>query len=385
MHHTEINALITGIYDCAAAPELWPGTLEKIRDRMDAAYVSVFFADFSVMPLQSAPIVRIHTSPWDISWFRKFETFFKLVPNIEQILRLGIDTPWTQIDQIPEAEFKKTVLYKEWAGPQGLRDVINTMYFDRKGLRGTLTIASGTKRDIFNDRDKQIAAVLSPHIRRALAINDIVDKGNMALALYRKVIDSLSVAVFVAGAGGQLKFTNAKGDAMLSTGDVLRLERGMLRTCAGTTDSWALETAIDRAVAGDAALGISGIGVPLKGPSDVRMAAYVLPLDGKTARGGLAGGDLATGCAAIFVTGRNEQLPMVVEVLRTLYGLTPAEARTASAAASGQSPQVIADSQGNSVDTVRYHLKNVYAKMGIADRVALATAVHGLTPPVAAE
>ena len=195
-----------------------------------------------------------------------------------------------------------------------------------------------SRGDEFNSEQRQLAELLSPHIRRAITINDIVDKGNLAMAVYRKVLDQLSTAVFVVGAGQRLAFTNAAGDALLSEGNFLTTVAGTLQAQRAAGLPTAFEDAVNRAAKGDAAIGISGIGVPLMGKNGERAAAYVLPIAGKDLRGAIGQGQ-----CAVFVAQRGEQQPMALELLRTMFDLTVMEARVALLLAQGQGPQAIAD------------------------------------------
>jgi DNA-binding CsgD family transcriptional regulator len=120
--------------------------------------------------------------------------------------------------------------------------------------------------------------------------------------------------------------------------------------------------------------------VPLVGHEGERASAYVLPLDGNDLRG-----DMSRGHAAIFIAQRAEQQPMAVEILRTIFGLTPSEAKIAYAMAQGEAPGAVAAAQWTTVNAVRFHLKNAYAKVGVNDKTALAARVTALIPPVAEE
>jgi DNA-binding CsgD family transcriptional regulator len=164
---------------------------------------------------------------------------------------------------------------------------------------------------------------------------------------------------------------------LLSDGNYLIQSNGMLQARRVAGDVSALDDAIDRASKGDAAIGITGIGVPLIGQNGDRAAAYVLPIAGKDLRG-----DLGQGHCAVFVARRGEQQPMAIEILRTLFDLTASEARIATLIAKGDGPQVIAESLGISVNTVRTHLQNTFAKTRAPDQTALSGLVNGLLPPV---
>jgi DNA-binding CsgD family transcriptional regulator len=195
--------------------------------------------------------------------------------------------------------------------------------------------------------------------------------------LYRKVLDTLAVAVFIVGASGKVSFANAKADNLLSSGDLLRLAGGKVVAARTDLAGTKLEDAIARACKGDKILGISGIGVPLVGKSGERAAAYVLPIAGSDVRG-----QLGRGYAAVFLARRGEQQPMAIEILRTVFDLTPMEAKVAYATSLGDSTEAIAAAFGSSVETVRSHLKHIYVKADVGEKTALAARVNELLPPI---
>lgn len=376
----EFEAILGDVYDCAVNPDLWPQTLERIRATLGFAYVMTGFADLSMSLSEGITIQKMRSTSWDVNWFYKVQRYLPSAPGFEEFLRSGVDLPWVQLEHVDEAEIEKTEFYEEWVRPQGLHDCMNVLYYDREVLVGNMTCTTFKGAPLIGKREKDFVARLSPHIRRAVSINSMVDRSNLALTLYRKVLDALSVAVLIVDGGGRLVYANALADALLSKGDLLAFHNGHVR--ARRTDGMPdhLSTAIAKAAHGAGSLGISGIGVPLIRADGERASAYVLPLDGNDLRG-----EMSRGHAAIFIAQRKEQQPMAVEILRTIFGLTPSEAKVAYAMARGEAPGAVAAVQGTTVNAVRYHLKNAYAKVGVNDKTALAARVMALIPPIADE
>lgn len=372
-----IEQIIGDIYDCAANPELWPATLGKICGMADLAYVMIGYMDASSATQPGTQFNGLMYSKWDATWVQRLLPHLSTIPHLDRLFRQGIDAPWIQMEQMPEAEFHESDFYRNWVKPQKLRDALNTLFIDRKIVRGVMVMTQYEGRPLLGDRERNLANLISPHIRRAIAINDMVDKGKLALSLYRKVLDSLSVAVFVAGTGGKLVFANAKADALLSSGDLLRLANGKVMATRADIAGIKFDEAIARGIKGDAALGISGIGVPLVSKSGDRAAAYVLPISGKDLRG-----QLGQGYAAVFIARRGEQQPMAIEILRTVFDLTPMEAKVAYATSLGDNPEAIGLTLGNSVETIRSHLKSAYRKADVTDKTALTARIHELIPPI---
>lgn len=373
----DIQNIIGDIYDCAANPDLWPETLNRMRDYIDCAYIMTSFGDFSPVATGYHRIFNLRSSAWDQSWFKKLEKHLTTIPHVEKLYLGGIDLPWVQSEFISQDEVRKTEFYQEWVKPQKLYDCLNILFMNRRLLRGVVSFATPEGGRLIGDRERHIANLISPHIRRAIAINDMVDKGKLALVLYRHVLDSLQVAVFIVTTGGRIVFANEPAEVLLSAATLLCKAKGQLAATLHDISGHALTDAIGRAIKGDVSLGISGIGVPLVSNDGERAAAYVLPIQGKDLRG-----DMGDGYAAVFIAQRGEQQPMAVEILRTVFDLTPTEAKIAYATSLGDSPDVIATTHGTSVDTVRSHLKNTYVKVDVRDKTALAARVSALIPPV---
>jgi DNA-binding CsgD family transcriptional regulator/PAS domain-containing protein len=374
----EFEAILGDVYDCAVNPDLWPQTLERIRATLGCAYVMFGFADLSLRNNDGIPMQKLRSTAWDAGWFQKLERWMTKIPGIEAYWQNGVDVPWVQMDYFDENDFQRSEFYQEWVRPQGLRDCLNIAYYDRELLLGSFSFTTSERSPLIGKREKDFAARIAPHIRRAVSINSMVDRSTLALTLYRQVLDALSVAVLIVDGSGRLVYANALADAILSKGDFIAFQNGHVRARRGEGMPDYLQPAIARAAQGAGSLGISGIGVPLVGNEGERASAYVLPLDGNDLRG-----EMSPGHAAIFIAQRKEQQPMAVEILRTIFGLTPSEAKVAYAMALGEAPGTVAEAQGTTVNAVRYHLKNAYSKVGVSDKTALAARVTALIPPIA--
>jgi DNA-binding CsgD family transcriptional regulator len=373
----DFDLLVGAIYDCAVNPELWPDTLTQLRDSVDSAYALVAYVDRSTIQFGGQPLAVRRNSEWDEDWIGKLDRMMAAIPANEKMLFGDVDTAWTQMMHSTEAEFHESPFYKSWVGPQKLRDTLNISYLQRDNLVGVLALPSRNTRELYGPEECRFIERISPHIRRATLINAMVDKGKLAITLYRQTLDLLSSPVFVLGLGRRLLFTNAAGDTMLSEGLHLTLVNETLQPQKLVGFAAAFEEAIDRALKGDVAIGISGIGVPLIAQTGERLAAYVLPIAGKDIRG-----EIGPGHCTVFIARRDELQPMVIEVLRTVFDLTVSEARVAAQLARGDSPQVIAENLHVSVNTVRTHLKHTYAKTDTHDQTSLSGLINSLLPPV---
>ena len=115
--------------------------------------------------------------------------------------------------------------------------------------------------------------------------------------------------------------------------------------------------------------------------ADAVMVAHVVPIR-------LSARDIFVRCAAALVL-TPVTLPQAppVELVQSLFDLTPAEARIARGLASGKTVEDIATDGGISTHTIRTHVRGVLEKTGCnrqVDIVALLTAISStrLTSPI---
>lgn len=94
-------------------------------------------------------------------------------------------------------------------------------------------------------------------------------------------------------------------------------------------------------------------------------------------------------CVALYVGDLDDTGTLRPEVLRALYGLTAAEARLAIAIGRGRELPRLSEDWNVSTETLRTHLKAVFAKTGVNRQVDLVRLLAGttwkLTTPLAQE
>ena len=109
--------------------------------------------------------------------------------------------------------------------------------------------------------------------------------------------------------------------------------------------------------------------------AEAAMVAHVVPIRG-SAR------DVFSRCAAMLMltpVTRPEAPP--VELIRSLFDLTPAEARVARGLAVGQTVKGMAEDTGTSANTVRTHVSAVLTKTGYSRQSDVVALLNGLRPP----
>ncbi|MDX8448071.1 helix-turn-helix transcriptional regulator [Mesorhizobium captivum] len=369
-----LGSIIGEIYDCVLNPEGWAGVMTRITEAVDAAYTTVALASTADNHGRFAA-----QSAWDPVQMRVLQEDYDFdgIPGLKAAVVGDIDTPVATLSHMSEAELQQTPFFQNWAKPQGLREACITKFVhtpDRIGLMGCTTRAN---RGIITVEEQRFLALLSPHLRRASLIGDLLDQTRITANLYRETLDHLAVPVVLASADGAILHANGAADRMFSGQGPILSRNGLLQP-QNPAVARALAEAMAGAASADASLGSRGIGLPVSAPGQPPAVAYVLPLTEGTARAAFR-----PACAAVFVSTTTSSSPLPEAVLTTLFDLTPAEARVLLRIGSGLSASKSASSLGISENTLKTHLNRIFAKTGTRRQADLVKLISDIGMPFA--
>jgi DNA-binding CsgD family transcriptional regulator/PAS domain-containing protein len=369
-----LSSVIGDIYDCSFNPGAWTNVLTRITHAVDAAYTTISLAATSDFRGRMAA-----HSAWDPEQLRILNDEYGVdgIPGLTTVLYGDVDTPWATLSSMSEDEFQMSPFYQNWVKPQGLRDGCITKFAhtaDRIGLLGAITRAN---RDIISAQEQHFLALLSPHIRRAALIGDLLDQARVMTNLYRTALDGLTTPVVLTEGNGKVLYANGRAEEMLSARHAIFKAEGVLQT-TNTVASAALADAIARTASDYDALGRRGIGIPVSGPGEAPAIAYVLPLTAGTARA-----VYQPASAAVFISTASISAPPPEASLIALFDLTPAEARVMSRVGGGMPAREAAQALGISENTLKTHLGRIFTKTGMSRQADLMTLMAEIASPLA--
>ena len=368
-----LSSIIGDIYDCAINSSGWSATLSRITLALDAAYTTISLAD----TVGHRARMAAH-SPWDTEQLRILSEDYGIdgIPGLKAILMSEVDTTLSTMTSMSEPEFQETRFFRNWAKPQGLRDACLVKFVhtpDRTGIMGCITYSN---RDVIGDQEKKFVSLLSPHLRRAALIGDLLDQTRVEAQAYQSALNHLSIAVVLTDAMGNILYANGAAETMFANEGPIARAGSKLRAQLATSQP-ALKAALKAASASDQVLGGAGIGIPLSSPDQPAAVAYVLPLSAGTAR---AAFQPAT--AGVFVSTQISVAPPPEAVLVALYDLTPAEARVVLAMVGEKLKPEILKHLDISENTLKTHLSRIFKKTatnGQAELLKLALSLNAPT------
>ena len=234
----------------------------------------------------------------------------------------------------------------------------------------------------YSEVDRRKLALLIPHFSRSLGVMARLRMNDLQIASNLSAIDRLPLAIVLMSRAGDAVFANRSALAMLSRTEVLKLQRspsgrGLGRLVAKAPGAnREIEKALSTASRISDVLHFSSV---IRVPNSPGQAWSIQLSRLSPTRQFSAEGQLPEIIA--FLTDPGQPIRMTAGLLCRTYGLTPAEERVAVAATAAGALEELAESLLLRVNTVKTHLRQVYAKTGVRGRAELVRLVLGLASP----
>ena len=309
---------------------------------------------------------------------RKYANMMPFLPVLD---RFNIDEPFNMAmaaAQLGDDTVWDGPFVTEWANPAGIGDSASAVLIRSKHRMATIGLGTRIEHGPVSQAQLDILGMLTPHVRRALTISDLIDMKNLAADTFERVLDSLQTGVVAVDARYRIRHANQVASEILASSDPLSICRGELVVTGSPSSTSILHEAISRAARDEVTLPGIGTGVPLRFDDGRPAIGHVLPLRRGNVRPGVGRGVVA----AIFIATPTDARLAPLDALSTLYGLTEAEARVLSRIAQGQNRGQAAASLELADSTVKSHLERIFSKTGTSAQPELVRLLTSLSAPV---
>jgi DNA-binding CsgD family transcriptional regulator/PAS domain-containing protein len=373
--HQQLSNVIGSIYDSAVDPRQWPTALEGMCGLVDAFFGSITIANPVISSFRF--VSRWGGDPYWIDLLdRKYANMMPFLPVLDRFevgapfnmamaaAQLGDDTVWD------------SPFVTEWANPAGVGDSASAILLRSKHRMATIGLGTRIEHGPVSQDELDILSMLTPHVRRALTISDLIDMKNLAADTFERMLDSLQIGVVAVDARYRIRHANQAASEMLASGDPLTTRNGKVVVTASSVSTITLHEAIARAAMDEVTMAGSGAGVPLRFGDGRPAIGHVLPLRRGARRQGMGAGV----AAAIFIATPTDAQLAPLDALIALYGLTEAEARVLARIAEGQNRGQAAASLAIADSTVKSH--RIFSKTGTSTQPELVRLLTSLSAPV---
>ena len=351
--------LVGSIYEAALQPQVWQQVLEQVQGYLGATSSILFLHDFKTM---DAPFVV--TQGLDRQRMPAYHDYYiRKDPNFAYRLGKPEGTITASHRIVPDAEFQESEYYRDFLRHHGAFYTAGVVLARDPAHVATFGVQRARPAGPFENEELERLRTLYPHLRRAFQISRKLAGSEVERQAMLVLLERLPTGVLLLDEGRRVVFLNRRAQAMLAAGD------GLAMTPQGlATADEELQAALDKLICGAVETGAGrgthsggALALPFTGGREAYQV-LVTPLRTERLRVDVGRGRI---CAAVFVQLRDSQPTLSVELLRELFGLTPAEARVAVALVQGRKPEEIAAAAEISRFTVRAQLSAIYEKLGV--------------------
>lgn len=357
----EFSELLGLIYEGPLEPVPWQSFLERCKELMDAHVTNLVLRS----PTHLGPgVMRVVGGvPEHIVTYN--ERSYALDPFINlpegEVVSLH---EFMDIDTLLASDFYRLVLE-----PSDLYDILGADFHIPHEAEVRFRICRSEAARPFSKDDRELVRALLPHIQRAVRLHVRLNKIESERAVYAGAVDQLRVGAIILDESGRVLSLNQRARALLEqkNGVSLRDEKLVLGTREQTQD---LQTRIARVIAHqhqDGPALVEALRVVRKG-GELGLVIRPVPEN-------LWAEAEAVPAVAIFLSDPQEQAEAPIQIIKQLFGFTPAEAALAMLMANGCTLDEAAEALGISRNTVRTHLRAVFAKTGVTRQPQLVSLI----------
>lgn len=351
--------VVDKIYEAALIPEKWESVLIDVNEVVGTRG-GVIFA-------QSEVGMTCVATPAAADIFRRFaeEGWDKYNTRRQRADRLDHAGFVTDLDVFQPHEFANEPLYRDFLYPLGLGWSVGTHIVTPDGDKIAASFDGDFDAGPISRAKADWLDSIRPHLARALSL-----AGRLKIATASRIADGLGafgLPACVVNSQGRMLAANALMQRMIPSKIMDSRERIKLRHMPSDR---LLQNALVQLALRPADAGVLSIPVPAS-EEEAASVVNIVPVRGM-------GRDVLPGGLFLLTisTLASSAIPGV-SLLRGLFDLTPSEAKVARFAAGGVAPKDISALAGVSPNTVKTHLKSIYAKTGVEHHGALVRLLSG--------
>jgi DNA-binding CsgD family transcriptional regulator len=363
--------LVSQIYDAAIDPTRWPKFLSAFARAVESQGTLIYTHNVETLEASTtfdstSLNAAVNFDPAFVSSLGEYYNLVNVWAQNEAVLkpgRLVTGSMLYPMEQLPKTEF-----YNDWLRPQDFFHAIGGIIVQDGPWATKFSSLRSHRVGDFRPDELRLYQELLPHLARAAHIQRrfafLQNLSNSSLA----VLDTVPAAVMLLDASGRVLHVNSAADAELRRADPLKLNgSGELHTRGPPGVQAALRITTAAALNPLRATREKLATVAqLSRRNGETLLVQALPLPRQNCAVAVTTISHRFAACALVVYGGSSPVPTVgLQILRHVYGLTPAEVQVVLAIAEGDSIKHYADRRGISRNTAASQLKRAFDKTGL--------------------
>lgn len=358
-----LSELLALTYRGPLEPTPWSSLLETLRQRFGASFFTLVLRN----PAHERPGLIVNASthgphlPGEPSYS---EHYYAICPFL--------DWPTDQVtsaDQVMGTEhWLANDFYQSYLRPLDLRYVLVANMRTAAGMHCALFACRDHAGQDFDDAERALVELLLPHLKQAVDLHSTVDQLDSERLLYAATIDRLLVGTAILDEAGKVMRANQAAQRLFAARDGLECRHDRLFAFAGQ-DNRNLQRAILAVLqhhqhGKEDCIEVLTLARPTgEVPLNLLLRPIALNYEGQA--------NERRPAVAVFIRDPSDSPQASRRLLRSLFQLTRTETEVAMLMMDGLTLDESAERLGVSRNTVRAHLRGVFAKTGATRQAQL--------------
>ncbi len=353
------NRILPDLYQCAMQPGQWRNLMDKIRAHFGVQNVS----------LQMYQVRDDHLrQQWSVrdSWSFSHRALHDRLVNNDRNPRLDLNLtarPQAGVCVLRDRDVfspdcPEYIALRQRLHALGLgQELLLSLEYDSGRLLSLIMHKPAAERVDFTRAQERVLYDLAPHLQQAVESFENTLRLRQHVEMLSHTVGNLSTGLLLLDSVGKIRWSNHYARRILLRSSHLTLSRERVQCVSGETHAEFCRL-LECAVRGEpnGRRGVMTVGNGTSRPLQLLVApAYTPSLSDEVS---MEKGVIVP----VYLSERNDVLGLSPADVATLFGLTPAEARLATALTEGASLADYANEQGISVGTTRIQLKSVFSK-----------------------
>ena len=302
-----------------------------------------------------------------------FEVYHAIDERLPRIRNLpdGQIAPVSSL--ISEAERKTSVVYNELMPRTGTRDSLSVRLDGPDGSRIVWTVADPVEGDGWSPAQVEAIERLLPHLRQFVRTRQALVNARALGSSLVELLETVRLGVIQLDRRARVVVANDRARALLRTRDGLLVRDGLLHAALPAEDA-KLQRLLAEALPLAGGPGAGGSMPVSRTEALSRLVLHISPVNQD-----VPGQHQSRIGALVLTVDPADRIGIDPDRVGAALDLTPAQSHVAVALAEGRTIRDIAVGTGRSISTIKWHIRQIYARHGLSRQAELVRLVSSLT------
>jgi len=358
----KIQELISCIYDAALNSSQWESTLEKLVNALHAEQ-----GYMRIINTQTNDIKLAYSYNKDPSWLQAYKDYYiHKDPWLNHYLKARKTFIACTHHLLKDKDYEAMEYHRDLVTPQGIHYGLGGKINIEENISSYLAFNRDKKKQGFEDEYLKILKLLTPHLQKAMLINEKTRGIKLQQNLLSDALNQINSPLLMVNKNRKILFINLLAEQLIEQQAGITIKNNHILFLSPDSNN-ELQHLIHQATVKDTSLQQSGAMQYRHSDAQPSISILVSPV-----KPDMVNIDTQSNEHALLVLSTHDhQQPITIERLSNLYKLTKAEARLTVELCHGLTLNEIAEKFSLSKNTLKSQLRSCFNKTGTSRQAEL--------------